>query len=93
MIVQVTISLSLPVVRSVLSPVILAVFVKIVHQIQAIDQVMVIDPVASLVRPVKLKVLGLVVVKPVGYVSVIVTSVVSGPLFPYTIVYWISSPL
>jgi hypothetical protein len=39
------------------------------------------------------KVLGLVVVKFAGYVSVIVISPASGPLFPYVIVYCISSQL
>ena len=79
--------------RSALSPVILAVFVKMLHHAQAIVPVIMMLPVVPLVNPVKLKVLGLVVLNHVGYVSVIVTSVVSGPLFQYTIVYWISSQL
>ena len=76
-----------------LSQVIDAVFVKMLHHAHAMVPVIMMLQVVQLVNPVKLKLLGLVVLNHVGYVSVIVTSVVSGPLFPYVIVYWISSQL
>ena len=44
----------------------IAVFVKMLHQVHDIVQVIVVEPVVPLVKPVKLNVLGLVVVKPVG---------------------------
>jgi hypothetical protein len=92
-IVQVVMSLSFQVVRSALLQVTDIEFVKIEPQVPLIVQVIVIAHVVQPASHVKLNVLGLAVVKFVGYDSVIVMSPRSGPLFPYTIVYWISSPL
>ena len=86
-------SLSLPVVRSALLQVTDIEFVKMLPQVPLIVPVMVRLQVLHAVTQKKLNVLGLIVVKFVGYDSVIVMSPTSGPLFPYTIVYWISSPL
>ena len=52
--------------RSALSQVILAVFVKITPHAQAIVPVIIMLQVVQLVNPVKLKLLGLLVIKPVG---------------------------
>jgi hypothetical protein len=93
MIVQVVMSLSFQVVRSALLQVTVILLLKTEPQVQLIVPVIVRLQVLHAVTQKKLNVLGLAVVKFVGYDSVIVISPVSGPLFPYTIVYWISSPL
>ena len=67
--------------------------VKILHHVPDIVPVIIIAPVAHHAKLEMTKLLGLAVTKFVGYVSVIVRSPLSGPLFPYVIVYWISSPL
>jgi hypothetical protein len=92
-IVQVVVLVSFQVVRSALLQVILIEFAKLLPHVHEIVPVMIIEPVAHHTRLLITNVLGLVVVKFAGYVSVIVISPASGPLFPYVIVYWISSPL
>jgi hypothetical protein len=84
---------SLPVVKSALLQVTLIELPKSVHHNHVIVQVMTILQVAHHARLLITNVLGLVVVKFAGYVSVIVISPESGPLFPYVIVYCISSQL
>ena len=86
-------SVSFPVVKSALLHVTLMLLVKILHHVPLIIPVTIIAQVAHHARLFITKLLGLAVVKFVGYTSVIVRSPVSGPLFPYVIVYWISSPL
>ena len=83
----------LPVLKSALLQVVEIAFTKSLPHVHVIVPVMTIAPVAHHARLLITKLLGLLVVKFVGYVSVIVKSPVSGPLFPYVIVYWISSPL
>ena len=75
------------VVRSSFEPVTEIAFTKSLPPAPTIVPVMIILPVAHHARPVITKVLGLLVVNQVGYVSVIVRSPVSGPLLPYVIVY------
>ena len=62
-------------------------FTKVLPQVQVIVPVTTILPVAHHARLEITKLLELLVVKFVGYTSVIVKSPVSGPLFPYVIVY------
>ena len=80
--VQVTLFVLLPVVRSSFEPVIEIAFTKSLPPAPTIVPVIMILPVAHHARPVITKVLGLLVVNQVGYVSVIVRSPASGPLFP-----------
>jgi hypothetical protein len=67
--------------------VILIEFAKSLPHVHEIVPVMIIDPVAHHAKLEITNVLGLVVMKLAGYVSVIVRSPVSGPLFPYVMVY------
>jgi hypothetical protein len=92
-IVQVVVLVSFQVVRSALLQVTLIELPKSVHHSHEIVPVMTMLQVAHHARLLIKKVFGLVVVKFAGYVSVIVKSPVSGPLFPYVIVYCISSQL
>jgi hypothetical protein len=75
------------VVRSSFDHVTLIEFAKLLHHVPEIVPVMIIEPVAHHARLLITNVLGLVVTKLTGYVSVIVKSHASGPLFPYVIVY------
>jgi hypothetical protein len=84
---------SFHVVKSALLQVILIEFAKLLPHVPEIIPVMIIEPVAHHARLFITNVLGLVVVKFVGYVSVMVISHPSGQLFPYVIVYCISSQL
>jgi hypothetical protein len=86
-------SLSLPVVRSALLQVIVILFTKLLPHVPEIVPVITMLHVAHHARLLITNVLGLVVTKLAGYASVIVRSPASGPLFPYVIVYWISSQL
>ena len=81
-IVQVTVFVLFPVVRSSFDQVTLIELPKSLPPTHVIVPVMIIDPVAHHATPVTRKVLGLVVVKFTGYVSVIVRSPLSGPLLP-----------
>jgi hypothetical protein len=80
-------SVSLPVVRSALLQVTLIEFAKLLHHVPEIVPVITMLHVAHHARLLITKLLGLLVTKLAGYASVIVISPVSGPLFPYVMVY------
>jgi hypothetical protein len=68
-------------------------FPKTVPHTHEIVPVITMLPVAHHARLLITNVLGLLVTKLAGYTSVMVMSPASGPLFPYVIVYCISSQL